>query len=77
MGMLDNLKNHVNTKSTKQQNQTVSISTDANVMYDIGIKLGKIETSTNSTKNELRRINDRLDNHDKRLRLLEENRKEN
>lgn len=75
MGMLDNLKNHVNSKSTKQQNQTVTVSSDNAILFDIGNKLGKIENSTNSTKNELRKINDRLSDHDKRLRILE-NRKE-
>lgn len=63
------LSNKIDSK--KQQNQNVIVGDSGEVLYDIGMKLGRIDSATNSTKNELRKINQTLIDHEKRISRIE------
>ena len=63
-------KNKRNTKNTSDNNITISTNTD--IMFQIGQDLGTIKKSVDYNNVKLDKINKRLNEHNYRLNKLEE-----
>lgn len=66
-------KSKRNTKNTSDNNITISTNTD--IMFQIGQDLGQIKSSVENNNQKLDRVYKTLKQHDKRLEILENERK--
>lgn len=68
-------KSKRNTKNTSDNNITISTNTD--IMFQIGQDLGQIKSSVENNNHKLDKVYKTLKDHNRRLEILENERKNN